>query len=72
MASLSPEMGGTYTLGADGMYNPTWNSRKKKHPGTASTAECAILTSGNARTHTIPLGAMNYIRNAAEEICYLN
>ena len=25
---------------------PTWNSRKKKHPGTASTADCPILTFG--------------------------
>ena len=32
MASLSPEMGGTYTLGADGMYYPNLELLKEETP----------------------------------------
>ena len=32
MASLSPEMGGTYTLGADGMYYPDLELPEEKAP----------------------------------------
>lgn len=32
MASLSPEMGGTYTLGADGMYYPNWELPEEEMP----------------------------------------
>ena len=54
MASLSPEMGSTYTLGADGMYHPNLELPEEKTPGTASTAECAMLTSGNTRKYITP------------------
>lgn len=46
MKSLFEEMGGTYTLGADGMYYPDlelpeeeWNFQRKNRI-TESTAEC--------------------------------
>ena len=32
MASLSPEMGGTYTLGADGMYYPNLELQEEETP----------------------------------------
>ena len=116
MASLSPEMGGTYTLGADGMYYPnlelpeeetprygkygkmrhTYLREQKKAYYTtllfegklvahlneiddAANAQMMQLTKQMAKaqgvTETLKtqnqmawVGAMNNIRNAAEEI----
>lgn len=42
MKSIFEEMGGTYTLGADGMYYPNLYSRKKNRI-TESTAECVFV-----------------------------
>ena len=116
MASLSPEMGGTYTLGADGMYYPnlelteeetprygkygrmrhTYLREHKKAYNTtllidgklvahlneiddAANTQMELLTKQLAKAQGITealkaqdqlawVGAMNNIRNAAEEI----
>ena len=116
MASLSPEMGGTYTLGADGMYYPTLELPEEETPrygkygkmrhaylrehkkayyttllfdgklvahlneiDDAANAQMMQLTKQMAKaqgvTETLKaqnqmawVGAMNNIRNAAEEI----
>ena len=116
MASLSPEMGGTYTLGADGMYYPTLEllkeethrsgkygrmrhtylrEHKKAYYTTllfdgklvahlneiddAANTQMELLTKQLAKAQGITealkaqdqlawVGAMNNIRNAAEEI----
>ena len=116
MASLSPEMGGTYTLGADGMYYPNLELPEEETPryskygrmrhtylrehkkayyttllfdgklvahlneidDTANT-QMELITKQMAKTQDITealkakdqiawVGAMNNIRNAAEEI----
>lgn len=116
MASLSPEMGGTYTLGADGMYHPNLELPEEETPrygkygkmrhaylrehkkayyttllfdgklvahlneiDDAANAQMMQLTKQMAKaqgvTETLKaqnqmawVGAMNNIRNAAEEI----
>lgn len=116
MASLSPEMGGTYTLGADGMYYPNLELPEEETPryskygrmrhtylrehkkayyttllldgklaahlneiDDAANAQMMQLTKQMAKaqgvTETLKakdqmawVGAMNNIRNAAEEI----
>ena len=116
MASLSPEMGGTYTLGADGMYYPNLELPEEEAPrygkygrmrhaylrehkkayyttllfdgklvahlneiDDAANAQMMQLTKQMAKaqgvTETLKaqnqmawVGAMNNIRNAAEEI----
>lgn len=116
MASLSPEMGGTYTLGADGMYYPNLELPEEETPrygkygkmrhaylrehkkayyttllfdgklvahlneiDDATNAQMMQLTKQMAKaqgvTETLKaqnqmawVGAMNNIRNAAEEI----
>ena len=116
MASLSPEMGGTYTLGADGMYYPNLELLKEETPrygkyggmrhtylrehkkayyttllfdgklvahlneiDDAANTQMELLTKQMAKTQGITealkakdqmawVGAMNNIRNAAEEI----
>ena len=116
MASLSPEMGGTYTLGADGMYYPNLELLKEETPrygkygrmrhtylrehkkayyttllfdgklvahlneiDDAANTQMELLTKQLAKAQGITealkaqdqlawVGAMNNIRNAAEEI----
>ena len=71
MKSLFEQMGGTYTLGADGIYYPNLSLPEEEEPRYGKY--------GRMR-HTYPkehrqaqdqmkwVGAMNNIRNAAEEI----
>jgi len=116
MASLSPEMGGTYTLGADGMYYPNLELPKEETPrygkygrmrhtylrehkkayyttllfdgklvahlneiDDAANTQMELITKQLAKSQGITealkakdqmawVGAMNNIRNAAEEI----
>jgi len=116
MASLSPEMGGSYTLGADGMYYPNLELPEEETPrygkygrmrhtylrehkkayytmllfdgklvahlneiDDAATTQKELITRQMANTQGITealkakdqiawVGAMNNIRNAAEEI----
>ena len=116
MASLSPEMGGTYTLGADGMYYPNLELPEEETPrygkygrmrhtylreykkayyttllfdgklvahlneiDDAANTQVELITKQMAKTQGITetlkaqnqmacVGAMNNIRNAAEEI----
>ena len=116
MASLFEEMGGTYTLGADGMYYPNLELPKEETPrygkygrmrhtylrehkkayyttllfdgklvahlneiDDAANAQMELITKQMAQQHGITetlkaqdqlawIGAMNNIRNAAEEI----
>lgn len=116
MASLSPEMGGTYTLGADGMYYPNLELPEEEAPrygkygrmrhaylrehkkayyttllfdgklvahlneiDDAANTQMELITKQMAKTQGITealkakdqmvwVGAMNNIRNAAEEI----
>ena len=116
MASLSPEMGGTYTLGADGMYYPNLELPEEETPryskygrmrhtylrehkkayyttllfdgklvahlneiDDAANTQMELITKQMAKTQDITealkakdqiawVGAMNNIRNAAEEI----
>lgn len=116
MASLSPEMGGTYTLGADGMYYPDLELPEEEAPrygkygrmrhtylrehkkayyttllfdgklvahlneiDDAANAQIELITKQMAQQQDITeilkakdpfawIGAMNNIRNAAEEI----
>ena len=116
MASLSPEMGGTYTLGADGMYYPNLKLLEEETPrygkygrmrhtylrehkkayyttllfdgklvahlneiDDAANTQMELLTKQMAKNQGITealkakdqiawVGAMNNIRNAAEEI----
>ena len=118
MASLSPEMGGTYTLGADGMYYPNLELLKEETPrygkygrmrhtylrehkkayyttllfdgklvahlneiDDAANTQMELLTKQLAKAQGITealkakdqmawVGAMNNIRNAAEEIVF--
>ena len=118
MASLSPEMGGTYTLGADGMYYPNLELPEEEAPrygkygrmrhtylrehkkayyttllfvgklvahlneiDDAANAQMELVTKQMAKTQGITealkakdqmawVGAMNNIRNAAEEIVF--
>ena len=115
MASLSPEMGGTYTLGADGMYYPNLELPEEEVPrygkygrmrhtylrehkkayyttllfdgklvahlneiDDAANTQMELITKQMAKTQDITealkakdqmawVGAMNNIRNAAEE-----
>ena len=116
MASLSPEMGGTYTLGADGMYYPNLELPEEETPryskygrmrhtylrehetadyttllfdgklvahlneiDDAANAQMELITKQMAKSQGVNevlkaqdqmawVGAMNNIRNAAEEI----
>ena len=116
MASLSPEMGGTYTLGADGMYYPNLELPEEETPrygkygrirhtylrehkkayytsllfdgklvahlneiDDAANTQMELITKQMAKNqgitealkakgHMAWVGAMNNIRNAAEEI----
>jgi len=116
MASLSPEMGGTYTLGADGMYYPNLELPEEEAPrygkygrmrhtylrehkkayyttllfagklvahlneiGDAANTQMELITKQMTKVQGITealkaqnqlawVGAMNNIRNAAEEI----
>ena len=118
MASLSPEMGGTYTLGADGMYYPNLELLKEETPrygkygrmrhtylrehkkayyttllfdgklvahlneiDDAANTQMEMITKQMAKSQGITealkakdqmawVGAMNNIRNAAEEIVF--
>ena len=116
MVSLSPEMGGTYTLGADGMYYPSLERPEEETPrygkygrmrhtylrehkkayyttllfdsklvahlnevDDAANAQMELVTKQMAKSQGVTevlkaqdqmawVGAMNNIRNAAEEI----
>ena len=116
MASLSPEMGGTYTFGADGMYYPNLKLPEEETPrygkygrmrhaylrehkkvyyttllfdgklvahlnevDDAANAQMELITKQMAKSQGVTevlkaqdqiawVGAMNNIRNAAEEI----
>lgn len=46
MKSIFEEMGGAYTLGADGMYDPNL-VLPEEEPHTASTAECVCVIRKN-------------------------
>ena len=118
MASLSPEMGGTYTLGADGMYYPNLELPEEETPrygkygrmrhtylrehkkahytmllfdgklvahlndiDDAANTQMELVTKEMAKSQGITealkakdqmawVGAMNNIRNAAEEIVF--
>ena len=118
MASLSPEMGGTYTLGADGMYYPNLELPEEEAPrygkygrmrhtylrehkkayytillfdgklvahlneiDDAANTRMELVTKQMAKSQGITeqlkaqdqtawVGAMNNIRNAAEEIVF--
>jgi len=118
MASLSPEMGGTYTLGADGMYYPNLELPEEETPrygkygrmrhtylrehkkayyttllfdgklvahlneiDDAANTQMELVTKEMAKNQGITealkakdqmawVGAMNNIRNAAEEIVF--
>ena len=118
MASLSPEMGGTYTLGADGMYYPNLELPEEEAPrygkygrtrhtylrehkkayyttllfdgklvahlngiDDAANTQMELVTKEMAKNQGITealkakdqmawVGAMNNIRNAAEEIVF--
>ena len=118
MASLSPEMGGTYTLGADGMYYPNLELPEEETPrhgkygrmrhnylrehkkayyttllfdgklvahlneiDDAANIQMELVTKQMAESQAITealkakdqmawVGAMNNIRNAAEEIVF--
>ena len=55
MASLFEEMGGTYTLGADGMYYPNLELPEEEMPRYGKYGRMRHTYSGSIRKHTIPL-----------------
>ena len=54
MASLSPEMGGTYTLGADGMYYPNLELLKEETPRYGKYGRMRHTYLRSIRKHNIP------------------